>query len=179
MIFLPPGHNFESLRAEVQEARVGIFKITTNSQMRIDLGNTIDLVEYDIPASNLRLTSGIDFMSYSVSNGAEGFRLQIDALDGFFGGDVSLSPLNGASGLEARFRVMHQSAHLVDGDYSYNTNYWLAPHGQVPYTRDYGDLVVAERSENDGVNLRYYGGISHAVFVRPAEILRTWFLGGF
>jgi hypothetical protein len=177
--FLPPGHSFMPLRAYVQEPRIGLFKFTDDSNMRLDVGNSVDLFQYDIPSSNLKVTTGIDFMSYSLATGAEGFRLQIDALDGFFGGNIVVAQGDSVSRWTSRLRVLHQSAHLVDGDFSYNTSFWTAPEGQIPYTRNYGELVVAHENNSDGMYFRCYGGVSHAVFVRPADIERNTVLAGF
>src|ERR1041385_1925450 len=90
-IFLPSGLHFAPLKANIQEPRIGVFKFLDASEMKVDIGNTIDVFYLDVPSSKAKFTIGIDFMAYAFVTGAQGLRLQIDAIDGFFGGNISFS----------------------------------------------------------------------------------------
>src|ERR1700690_1255160 len=46
--FLPSGMNVAPLRTNTQEPRVGVFKFLDASEMKVDIGNSIDLFGYDI-----------------------------------------------------------------------------------------------------------------------------------
>ena len=177
-VFLPPGLHFAPLRANVKEPRIGVFKFLDAGEMKVDIGNSVDLFGYEIPSAAVRLTAGIDFTAYAYTTGAQGLRLQIDAVDGLFGGNVSFSKSDDGAILQARLRILHHSAHLVDGHYSVSGQRWLDNRGPFPYTQDFGDLTIARVVHPSSGILRYYGGFSYATLVRPEEIGRVAFLGG-
>jgi len=177
--FLPSGLHFLPLKANHQEARVGVFKYFRNSNLKVDIGNTIDVASLLVPSSRLRFTIGIDFMAYAYTTGAQGLRLQVDAIDGFFGGNVTVSRQQDESRLFGRFRILHHSAHMVDGHYLPGTNQWIGNRGPIPYTRDFGELILSHDLRPERFSLRYYGGTSYATLVRPAELKRLTFLAGF
>src|SRR5216684_1590486 len=87
--FLPPGLHFAPLKADNQEPRIGVFKFLDAGEMKVDIGNSIDLLGLDFSQS--QITIGIDFFGNALVTGSEGLRLQLDALDGYFGGNVSFS----------------------------------------------------------------------------------------
>ena len=178
--FLPPGLHFAPLRANVQEPRLGVFKFLNASDMKVDIGNSIDLFEYLLPSENLRITAGIDFMAYALTTGSQGLRLQIDAVDGFFGGNLSVSKSLGGPLGQARLRILHHSAHLDDGHYATSSNTWLDNRAPFPYTQDFGELVLAySAGAQSRCTERTYAGISYATLARPSDLQRFSFLGGF
>ncbi len=176
LILLPSGLTFQPLRANTQEARVGVFKFTDASDMKVDIGNTIDVAGYHFASDSLIMTIGIDFMAYARTVGTEGLRLQIDAIDGFFGGNMSCSKAVGSSTASARLRILHHSAHLVDGHYV--DGRWTDNGNPIPFTKDYGELVGAGMFRESYGVIRIYGGVSYATLVRPAGISRFAYLGG-
>ena len=177
-IFLPPGLQFAPLKANIQEPRIGLFKFLDASEMRVDIGNAIDIFGLDLPASNMKFRVGIDFWAYAFTTGAQGLRLQIDAVDGFFGGNLSVSKDYGNHQLECRFRILHQSAHMVDGHYIESTNSWIDNRRPIPFTRDFGELTVAHDVEQSSWRTRYYAGTAYATLVRPNAVDRYSYLAG-
>jgi hypothetical protein len=175
--FLPGGLHFAPLKANVQEARIGVFKFLDKGEMKVDVGNSIDLFGYDAPG-DLSVSAGIDFFAYAYTTGAQGLRLQIDAIDGFFGGNLTVSSGGDSSGTFARLRLLHHSAHLVDGHYSVADGKWLDGREPVAYTRDFGELVIARSQRLGAVLLRPYGGFSYATLVRPTLVRRGAYLAG-
>jgi hypothetical protein len=174
----PPGLNVAPLKANIEEPRIGVFKFLDAAQMKVDIGNSIDVAGYSDPGSALKVTAGIDFMAYAFTTGAQGLRLQIDAIDGFFGGNVSLSKAVGTQTLQLRLRILHHSAHFVDGHYDETTGTWIDNRAPVPYTRDFGELAGAYLVEKDDLTLRPYAGIGYATLIRPAEFNRFSCLAG-
>jgi hypothetical protein len=174
----PPGLNFTPLKAGVQESRIGVFKFSSTSDLKVDIGNSVDLVGLELPEGALKLTAGIDFMAYAFAANAEGLRLQVEAVDGFFGGNISLCGPRSESGLSARLRILHHSAHMADGHYISGTKTWREGREPIPFTRDFGELVLAKSSIRNFGCIRYYGGISYATLIRPAYLKRFSFLGG-
>lgn len=175
--FLPAGLHFAPLKANHEEARVGVFKYFGQGNLKVDIGNTIDVVGWYSSSSNIRLTAGIDFMAYAFATSAQGLRLQVDALDGFFGGNLSFSRTYDEKTLLARFRILHLSAHLVDGHYDTGTKQWLQ-HEPIPFTRDFGELLLGHEVRVGFGRLKYYGGLSYATLVRPAELERFAYFAG-
>jgi hypothetical protein len=176
--FLPGGLHFAPLKANLQEARIGVFKFLDKGEMKVDVGNSIDLFGYGAPGE-LSVSAGIDFFAYAYTTGAQGLRLQIDAIDGFFGGNLTLSCGGSDSArTSARLRLLHHSAHLVDGHYSLSQRAWLDGREPVAYTRDFGELVVARTDRSGPVLLRPYAGFSYATLARPALVRRFAYLAG-
>jgi len=176
---LPPGLHFQPLKANHQEPRVGVLKYFGTANLKVDVGNTIDVFGYGLPSSRMRFTAGIDFMAYAFVTGAQGLRLQVDALDGFFGGNITASRQYDTHELKTRLRILHLSAHLVDGHYSVPLQQWINNREPIAYTKDFGELVVADEHPSEIGFLRYYVGISYATLVRPVDLERYSFLGGF
>ncbi len=176
-VFLPAGRTVAPFRAGVQEPRIGVFKFLDQSGMRVDIGNAVDMFAFT--AGSVRCSAGIDFMAYALTTGNQGLRLQIDAIDGFFGGDVSMAaPLGESHTIQARLRILHHSAHMVDGHYDGQSSGWIGNRGPIPYTRDFGELVGAHLFAGPAFTLRSYGGISYATLARPTAIRRVAALAG-
>ncbi len=177
--FLPSGLNFMPLKANNQEARMGVLYYTSTTNLKVDIGNTVDLlsIEFDDSASNV--SAGIEFMAYAFSKSYAGKRLQISAVDGFFGGNISFSKQFAQSKLLARFRIIHNSAHLVDGSYDTSTDSWIDGVKPIPFTKDFGEITVAHQIFFESFLLKYYGGFSYATLVRPDELKKYNFHLGF
>ena len=174
----PPGLNIAPLKANIQEARIGVFKFLDAAQMKVDIGNSIDVFGYSDPEAALRVTAGIDFMAYAFTTGAQGLRLQIDAIDGFFGGNLSISKSYGSQTLQLRLRILHHSAHFVDGHYDESTGTWIDNRSPIAYTKDFGELVGTYLVEKEDLTLRPYAGFGYATLVRPADYERFSYLAG-
>ncbi len=168
----PSGLHFLPLKANFQEARIGIFYYPEDASLKVDIGNTIDLIAIHFPQSNSKITLGIEFMAYALSSSFEGKRLQIDALDGFFGGNAVFSKMMSDNKLLARFRFIHNSAHLVDGSYIKTEGRWKNDVLPIPYTKDFGELTFARKHYVDQSILQYNIGLSYASHVRPSELKR-------
>ena len=174
----PSGVHFTPLKANIKEARIGIMKLLNQSNMKVDIGNSIDLVNYENRAEGVRYTAGIDFDGYALTDAYAGFRLQIDALDGLFGGNVTASKELEGSRLMARFRMLHHSAHYVDGHYSFDTGNWIDARYPSAFTRDFGEIILAKEDRLSTGLLKYYAGFSHAVLIRPVSLAREECLAG-
>ena len=170
---LPDQPLFNSLLANLQEPRLGIRKEVGSSRMRLDIGGAIDLLELSLPnKDHLRL--GAAMFTYALTTSRQGLRLQVDAVDGFFGGYL----MYGSSSLVARLRILHHSAHYVDGHVDPSTQWWLNGDRPEPYTRDFAELLVALEWRIAQSYLSAYTGVSYATLVRPSEIRRIASLHG-
>jgi hypothetical protein len=146
--------------------------------MDVEIGNAAEILALDLPAANLTLALGIDFFGRAFVTGSEGLRLQVDALDGFFGGDISCSRELETGSLMGRLRILHQSSHFVDGHISPGGSGWIDGLSPIPYTRDFGELTLGHLLRYPGGNVRYYAGFSYATLVRPSDIERFAYFTG-
>ncbi len=176
--FLPDSINFIPLKANHQEAKVGVLYFPENGNLKVDVGNSIDLFKYSFNNSS-RLTLGIEFMAYAYSTNYKEKRLQIDALDGFFGGNLSYSRKFRSSRWQARFRIIHNSAHLVDGHYDTEEGRWKNGDEPIAFTQDFGELLAAHELIYSWGRFRYYGAVTYATLVRPANIEKWSGFAGF
>ena len=176
----PSGLQFPPLKTNIDEPRVGLVRFLDRTQMKVELGNTIDLLEYKPACNDLIFRMGIDFFAYAYVKDSKGLYLQIDAIDGFFGGNITVAGTDSFSKPMARLRIVHHSAHLADGNYwihSYPRD-WTKEGGPIPFSRDLGELVLLHHLNYGTEQLRYYGGISYATLNRPAEFKRVAGLTG-
>ncbi|MBI5020272.1 MAG: DUF1207 domain-containing protein [Ignavibacteriales bacterium] len=176
----PGGLQFPPLKTNTEETRVGLVRFLDRAQMKVELGNSIDLIEYKTALNKLVFRVGIDFFAYAYVKDSEGLYLQIDAIDGFFGGNITVACTDSFSKPMARLRILHHSAHLADGNYWIHTypREWSKEGGPIPFSRDFGELVLLHHLNYGTEQLRYYGGISYATLNRPAEFKRLAGLAG-
>jgi len=174
----PQGQNFIPLRANFEEPRMGVMVYASNLNLKVDIGNGVDIVKYSWD-HNKSIVADLEFMAYALATSYSGYRLQIDAVDGFFGGGLIYSIGNFNNRTVIRFRFIHNSSHLVDGHYDQKNDVWINGKKPIPFTRDFGELMWAKEKSRDGVSLRYYGAFSIARLVRPAIIKRFAFSAGF
>lgn len=174
--FLPDGLHFQPLKAHVKEPRMGVLYNPENGQLKLDIGNSIDLMKFLIKNSNLTL--GIEFNAYAHSINYQGNRLQIDAIDGFFGGNASFSSILKNSAFYSRLRIIHNSAHFVDGHFDKKTNSWKEDLAPIAFTRDFGELLLAYKLNFENSSIKIYSGPSYATLVRPVDIKKWSFDAG-
>jgi hypothetical protein len=178
--FLPGGTLFPPPVSNLQEPRVGVRKELGSSRLKLDIGSTLDFLQYtfDEP-STMRLRVGAEFFTYALTTSAEGLRLQVDAVDGFFGGHILFRAEDGNRAYTVRLRLMHLSAHLVDGHFDTDSLRWKDGRLPIPFTRDFGELLGALTFPLAGASLTVYTGFSYATLVRPGDLRRLASLHGF
>ncbi len=164
--FLPDSLQFVPLKANHQEARVGILYYPETGYLKVDIGNNIDLLKFNL-SDETSVNVGIEFMAYALSTNYQGKRLQIDALDGFFGGHASAKFGSGNSYYLSRLRIIHNSAHFVDGHYDFRDDKWRDNIEPIPFTQDFGELTVAGVNSLGSVKIRCFASIAYSTLVRP------------
>ena len=177
--FLPGRILVNPFAANYQEPRVGLRKELGTSHLKIDIGSTLDVVEYTISTEkSKKVRAGIDFFTYALSTSAEGRRLQIDAVDWLFGGHASYQALNDDAVFSLRLRIIHSSAHFIDGHFDNTTGTWKNGIAPIPFTRDFVELIGAYEHQWSGISLMVYSGFSYATLIRPENIRRVTTLHG-
>ena len=173
-IFLPGRPLTLPLVASDEEPRAGLSKEAGTSRLVLTIGSAIDLLEVRCTPDTLTmLRAGADFFTYALSSSIAGHRLQIDAVDGFFGGHLLTSFPIGAAKAFLRLRILHRSAHFVDGHFDSGTNSWRGGREPIPFTKDYGELLGAVAWDLSPVRFMAYSALSYATLVRPVEIRRV------
>lgn len=167
---LPLRTNFRPLRGNHQEARMGINFFPSDSHMKVDIGNSTDVLGLSL--GQIYISVGAEFMAYAYVTSYKGYRLQIDAIDGFFGGNATLRLIDKGINHFIRFRFIHNSAHLVDGHYDISLGDWINGDEPIPYTRDFGELTYAPELRLNNLNLRPYILVSQSFRRRPEELKR-------
>jgi hypothetical protein len=177
--FLPGGTLFPPLRANYQEPRTGVRKEAGTSRLKLDIGSSIDFLECRTDSPGGRLRIGADFFTYALTTSAEGLRLQVDAVDGFFGGHIVYAAPGEDAHLSLRLRLLHISGHLIDGHWDRATMQWKDNKQPIPYTRDFGELTGLYTWPGRTLDLSVYSGFSYATLVRPDDLSRYGTLHGF
>lgn len=179
LLFLPGGTTFPSLIAQSEEARTGLLRELSSSRLGLEIGTAFDLLQWNLSGDGKkRLRVGADFFAHALTRSAEGLRLQVDAVDGEFGGHITIR-LEAERGFSVlRLRLMHLSGHFADGHVDYATRWWRDGRGPIPFTRDYGELLGAYGFCLPSFTLMPYAAINYGTLVRPVTIRRFAYLAG-
>ncbi len=167
----PEQLNYLTSKANFDEPRFGINYLVKTNDLKVDIGNSMDVV--GITFDEYYATLGIDFFAFALATSFSGNRLQIDALDGFFGGSGVISRKIENDKMQVRLRILHNSAHFVDGHWEFSTQSWMNNDVPIPYTRDFGELTFAYNFGFSDENLKLYSSLSYSSLVRPNSI-KKW-----
>jgi len=171
--FFPGRTLFSPLVANHEEPRIGFQQEIGSSVMKVAIGNAVEMFEYRSGTSTLQ--GSLLFFVYALANDYRGYLLKIDAADGYFGLGFSYHT---DSPFTFRFRVIHLSAHLVDGHFNDETMRWRDDKIPFPFSRNYGELVGAYSSTLADFPLRLYAGMGYAPIIKPKEIRKFSALAG-
>jgi hypothetical protein len=177
--FLPSPTLLLPFPASVEEPRTGIRKEIGSSRMTLSIGGQIDLVEWaPRGTSDVHMRVGAQLFTYALTTSYQGLRLQMDAVDGFFGGYVVYQQRGRASVVTLRFRILHLSSHMLDGNYDLTSGQWKNGREPLPLSRDSGELLGGYTWIGAGWEVMVYAGFSYATLVRPPELMRWNTLSG-
>ncbi len=147
------GLNFKSLTASFYEPKMGLMKYFDRNSLKVDIGNSLDLIDIELNRYDIVLSA--DFFAYALVNNYGFLILRVEAIDGFFGGNVSIRKNKFA----IRFRILHRSAHLIDEYDELNRR-------AFPFTREFFDLTLSFLDKNH----RLYGGVSYVFRTKPSDV---------
>jgi hypothetical protein len=177
--FLPPNTLVRPFPADHQEPRLGLRKELGSSKMKLDIGGMLDMVEMRFgPGGKHHLRAGMEFFTYALTTSEEGLRLQVDAVDGFFGGYLCYRSSIQQPYVSVRLRFIHHSSHFVDGHLLPDGVTWRDNRPPVPLAQDFFELTFAHTGEIGNCTLTPYIGGSYAVLSRPPELKRLNGLAG-
>lgn len=177
--FLPGTRLFNMLRAADTEPKFGLTFAPDDNSMKVDVGNAFDVLSIQIDPSTT-LNAGVEFFAYAKVVEYRDYRLQVAAIDGYFGGNISyLKKLpDSPHHLLARLRFIHRSAHLVDGAWDPSNNSWKDGVEPVPFADDFFELNPAIQLHYKAVDIRVYGGLAYSILIRPKDQERFSFSAG-
>ncbi|MEW5797419.1 MAG: DUF1207 domain-containing protein [Bacteroidota bacterium] len=162
--------NFRPLVANTFEPRVGLIWHSNNNRLRLDIGNSIDLIRYQYENKRRLLTIGSDFFTYTLLRGEKNFHFPVDAVDYLFGFNTSYRDTFELGVFTTRLRLSHISAHFVDGHYDGPTGVWKDGLSPRVYSREFFDLTVGYEPDD---MLRFYIGSVYLWHVDPTSIPKS------
>ncbi|HLP18221.1 MAG TPA: DUF1207 domain-containing protein [Bacteroidota bacterium] len=168
---VPGGLLFRPLAANTFEPRVGFVAQSSANKLRLDIGNSIDLIQY--AADSVVVTMGADFFTYTYLRGEQNFHFPVDASDYFFGFNFNAARSTDAGRVSARLRLSHISAHFVDGHYSNATGQWKDSRPPQVYSREFLDLTAAFEPAALHGSTRVYAGAVYLYHVDPKWLPKT------
>lgn len=179
-IFLPKGIDFMPLKAGADEPRMGLLYYSATSNLKLDIGNALDVFAFKFNSAKSRITVGAEFMAYAFVTSYLKYRLQIDALDGFFGGYINYSRHFNWGRFVTRFRYIHSSSHLVDGHWDNLNQVWINNQEPIAYGNNYAELLLANEQNLSRTLIRYYGGgsISTGMQTKSKRLKRLIYRAG-
>ena len=170
VMFVPGRLLFHPLVANPFEARMGMEKALDENFLTLEIGNSVDLLAWRGVGrdSTSELRVGADFFTWSHLLSSNDFRFPVQTVDYLFGlnaGWVSSSQADHR--WEARLRLAHISAHLVDGSYDNYNHQWVQ---QEPFTysREFVDVIGAFTRNIEGLRFRFYAGGTVLIHSIPA-----------
>lgn len=157
----PTGMNIQPFSANILEPRVGFMFKSSGNELRLDIGNSIDLAKYQVEAQSFSL--GADFFTWTLLRQESNFHFPVDAVDYLFGINLGYKNTIDNKSFGARFRLSHISAHLVDGHYDKKNLKWI--NNQLPrvYSREFIELIPFYEFQF----LRLYAGLTYLFHTDP------------
>ena len=160
---------FTPLAAHTFEPRVGVLWHTHGNWLRLDIGNSVDMVQYSYADDRRRLSIGADFFTYTLLRGEKNFHFPVDAVDYFFGFNSSYIDTMSEGVLSSRLRLSHISAHFVDGHFDGPTGSWKDGLNPRVYSREFLELTIAYEPN---ITVRGYTGVFYLWHVDPTTLPR-------
>jgi len=151
---------FKPLVGNVLEPRVGAVIDLSKNNTRLDIGTSIDLsILHKSETTEIRL--GGDFFTWTKLNNKANFTFPVEAVDYFFGVNISSRTSLKNVPLELRVRLSHISAHLADG---YSTNGFFNSMPFV-YSREFVEAIATTYYKNT----RLYAGLTAVFSTKPDD----------
>jgi hypothetical protein len=167
---VPHGLLFRPLLANTYEPRVGLLSQLGKNRLRLDIGNSIDLLQYTIIKDSSSFSMGTDFFTYTLLRGERDFHFPVDASDYFFGVNFNCKSSTAFGLMSSRLRISHISAHFVDGHYDNTKGEWKDSRYPNVYSREFIDVVIACEPAPLDDALRGYIGATYLFHVDPSTV---------
>lgn len=163
--YFPDDLNFQPFVANTFEPKLGFLFQTGGNELRLDIGNSIDLGRYE-SEDGATFGVGADLFTYTLLRGETDFHFPVDAVDYLFGLNATYKQKFENYELGARLRISHISAHFVDGHFDGNTNTWRDGDDPQVYSREFIELIPYYRTGE----FRFYAGLAYIFHVDPETL---------
>lgn len=170
----PDKLNVQPFTANALEPRMGVLFHVNNNELRLDIGNSMDLLRIS-PDASTNYSIGADFFTYTLLRGEKDFHFPVDAVDYLFGLNAAYRKTVEHDEYGLRFRLSHISAHFVDGHYDFKNLIWRNNQNPRVYSREFLEFMPFYRMDN----LRLYGGLTYIFHIDPTYLGRYNFQAGF
>ncbi len=161
----PSDLNIQPFTGNFLEPKLGFNFSVGKNDLRLDISNSRDLLHVKFN-QDITFSIGADLFTYTKLRGEKDFHFPVDAVDYLFGLNAGYKIKMQDSELGFRFRLSHISAHLVDGHYDPQVNYWRNNHTPRVYSREFVELFPYIKKNS----YRIYFGLTHLIHVVPKEI---------
>lgn len=173
-VFFPDDLLIQPFTANQLEPKLGFLFQTGENELRLDIGNSIDILRNEIE-ENLTISFGADLFTYTLLRGESNFHFPVDAVDYLFGLNFGLLKLNESSEYGIRFRLSHISAHFVDGHFDGTSGTWKDGLNPRVYSREFIEFIPFYKT----ADFRVYAGFTYLFHVDPTEIKKDNYKLGF
>ncbi|MBU1100449.1 MAG: DUF1207 domain-containing protein [Bacteroidetes bacterium] len=171
--YFPDDLNFQPLVANTFEPKLGFLFQTGGNELRLDIGNSVDLFRLVIEDGAI-FGIGADLFTYTLLRGETDFHFPVDAVDYLFGLNATYKKDFGDYELGARLRLSHISAHFVDGHYDGTSASWRGGRGPQVYSREFIELIPYYRTGE----FRFYAGLAYIFHVDPETLGKDYYETG-
>lgn len=170
----PSNLNIQPYTANFLEPKVGFLFQTGGNKIRLDIGNSLDVIHYKLNEGET-LSGGIDFFTYTYLYGEKDFHFPVDAVDYLFGINLGYKNIRKNDEYGVRFRFSHISAHFVDGHRDNVNDRWKDNINPIVYSREFFELLPYYKI----YNTRIYLGLTYLYHVDPTSIGKEIYHAGF
>ncbi len=169
----PDSLTIQPFAANTLEPTLGFLFHTSENELRLDIGNSLDFVRVTNCGSTYAF--GADLFTYTRLRKEGNFHFPVDAVDYLFG--INFSWKMNFDGIEAgaRLRLSHISAHMVDGHYENTLNVWKDDQNPRVYSREFFELMPYLKFNN----IRIYAGITYIFHIDPDFLKKDNYQLGF
>ncbi len=159
--FFPNELNVNPFVANVIEPKLGFMFKTEVNELRLDIGNTVDIALLTTSSGDISL--GADLFTWTFLRKEENFHFPVDAVDYLFGFNFGFKKSVHDYAFGARLRISHISAHFADGHYEKEKLAWRDRRSPRVYSREFIELMPFYQYKN----LRMYAGFTYLFNVNP------------
>lgn len=170
----PSKLNIQPFTANFLEPKVGFLFQTGGNKIRLDIGNSLDVIHYNFEDNKI-LSGGIDFFTFTYLYGEKDFHFPVDAVDYLFGINLGYKQINKNNEYGVRFRFSHISAHFVDGHRDNVNDKWKDDINPIVYSREFFELLPYYKK----YDIRVYLGLTYLYHVDPATVGKEIYQTGF
>lgn len=164
LLFSQDEWSFKPFLASPFEGRVGSMYQISNNKLRLDIGNSFDLLKI-VDLDSFKMNIGADFFTLTLLRSEGNFKFPVETTDFYFGiNSTFYLKTNGYSNYSFRIRIAHISSHLSDGS-SVGSVFTRTP---FVYSREFFELVGCIGIEK----FRTYLGGNYIFSTLPKDVVR-------